>query len=115
MGRQSKYPEEFRRRAAALVPAIPYLWLGVFFLIPILIVLKISLSDAAIAQPPYRPVFEWSEWRAFLDAVSPGAWSVVCQFRRRSRAAADQAGRAALPSMPGRATASTRLGVRTQR
>ena len=57
------------RAAAALVPALPYLWLGLFFLVPILIVLKISLSDTAAAQPPYRPVFEWAAWRDFFAGL----------------------------------------------
>ena len=38
----------------SLVLRIPYLWLLAFFLVPFLIVLKISLSQTAIAQPPYR-------------------------------------------------------------
>jgi putrescine transport system permease protein len=59
-------PTLSRRLVEALVPAIPFLWLAVFFLLPFAMVLKISLSDAAIAQPPYRPVFAWGEWRAFL-------------------------------------------------
>jgi putrescine transport system permease protein len=54
------------RVAAAIVPAIPYLWLGLLFLVPLLIVLKISLSDTAVAQPPYRPLFEWGAGWAFL-------------------------------------------------
>ena len=37
---------------------MPYLWLAVFFLVPFLIVLKISLSQTALAQPPYMPVFD---------------------------------------------------------
>ncbi|HEY0571031.1 MAG TPA: putrescine ABC transporter permease PotH, partial [Enterovirga sp.] len=37
---------------------IPALWLVVLFLIPFLIVLKISLSDPATAQPPYRPLLD---------------------------------------------------------
>jgi putrescine transport system permease protein len=40
-----------------LVIVIPYLWLFVFFLVPFLIVFKISLSQTAIAMPPYTPVF----------------------------------------------------------
>ena len=36
----------------------PYLWLIAFFLVPFLIVLKISLSQTAIAQPPYLPVLD---------------------------------------------------------
>ena len=43
---------------ASLVVRIPYLWLLVFFLAPFLIVLKISLSETAIALPPYTPVFD---------------------------------------------------------
>jgi putrescine transport system permease protein len=39
-----------------LVVLVPYLWLAAFFLVPFLIVLKISLSQTAIAQPPYVPV-----------------------------------------------------------
>jgi putrescine transport system permease protein len=42
------------------VIGVPYLWLLVFFLVPFLIVLKISLSTTAIAQPPYLPVFDFS-------------------------------------------------------
>jgi putrescine transport system permease protein len=40
-----------------LVIIVPYLWLFVFFLVPFLIVFKISLSMTAIAMPPYVPVF----------------------------------------------------------
>ena len=42
----------------ATVIAIPYLWLLALFLVPFAIVLKISLSETAIAQPPYLPVFD---------------------------------------------------------
>jgi len=38
--------------------AIPYLWLLVFFLLPFIIILKISLADPIIAQPPYTPTFD---------------------------------------------------------
>ena len=41
-----------------LVVAVPYFWMLVFFLAPFLIIAKISLSDTAIAMPPYVPV--WS-------------------------------------------------------
>jgi putrescine transport system permease protein len=58
-----------RRLTAGLVPAVPYLWLGVLFLVPFLIVLKISLSDPAVAQPPYKPVFEWSDIAGFFGAL----------------------------------------------
>jgi putrescine transport system permease protein len=40
----------------ALVIGAPALWLTVFFLIPLLIVLQVSLSQSAIAIPPYLPL-----------------------------------------------------------
>ncbi len=44
-----------------LVIAIPTLWLLLFFLIPFLVVAKISLSEAAIARPPYLPLWDWDD------------------------------------------------------
>jgi len=41
------------------VIAVPLVWLSLFFLIPFLVVFKISLSEAAIARPPYLPIWEW--------------------------------------------------------
>jgi putrescine transport system permease protein len=41
-----------------LVVAVPYVWLLLFFVAPFLIIFKISLSDTAIALPPYTPVFD---------------------------------------------------------
>ena len=51
--------------------AIPYLFLITFFLVPFLIVFKISLSDAVIAQPPYLPTLNISEgWDGFTDFIA---------------------------------------------
>jgi len=36
-----------------LVTGIPWLWLVIFFCLPFLFILKISLSEPALAQPPY--------------------------------------------------------------
>jgi putrescine transport system permease protein len=36
---------------------LPFAWLGLFFLFPLLIVLKISLARSAIGIPPYTPLF----------------------------------------------------------
>ena len=44
-----------------LVIAVPYIWLLIFFLVPFIIVFKISLSATAIAMPPYTPVFGLEE------------------------------------------------------
>jgi putrescine transport system permease protein len=41
----------------ASVLTIPYAWLLFFFLLPFLIVFKISFSTSEIAQPPYSPNF----------------------------------------------------------
>ncbi len=53
---------------------LPFLWLTAFILVPFLIVLKISLSQTVIAQPPYVPVLDWAAgWaglRAFFAALS---------------------------------------------
>ena len=38
--------------------ALPLIWLGLFFVAPFIVVVKISLSQAALAQPPYTPVFD---------------------------------------------------------
>jgi putrescine transport system permease protein len=45
-------------RPARIAAIAPYLWLALFFLVPFGFVLKISLSQTAIAQPPYIPVFD---------------------------------------------------------
>ncbi len=58
----------------SLVVRIPYLWLLAFFLVPFVIVLKISLSQTAIAQPPYVPVLDlaagWPGLKALFAALS---------------------------------------------
>ncbi|WP_165443800.1 ABC transporter permease subunit [Pseudomonas jilinensis] len=43
------------------VISVPYLWLFLFFLLPFAIVLKISFSQAAIAIPPYEPIFQYAQ------------------------------------------------------
>ncbi len=40
--------------------ATPYIWLFVFFLMPFVIILKISLADPVVAQPPFTPTFDES-------------------------------------------------------
>jgi putrescine transport system permease protein len=61
-------------RPARLAAFAPYLWMALFFLVPFGFVLKISLSQTAIAQPPYVPVFDltqgWAEIKAALGGLS---------------------------------------------
>jgi putrescine transport system permease protein len=64
-----------------LVVLIPYLWLLAFFLAPFLIVLKISLSQTAMAQPPYLPVFDiaagWQGLRDFVAQLSLDGYALL--------------------------------------
>src|SRR5712671_1093278 len=56
-------------RPARIAALAPYLWMALFFLVPFGFVLKISLSQTAIAQPPYLPVFDLPEGVAALKAA----------------------------------------------
>ena len=63
-----------RKAGTFLIALAPYLWLMAFFLVPGLIVFRISLSQTAIAQPPYVPIFDiaagWSGVRDFWHGLS---------------------------------------------
>ncbi len=53
-----------------LTIGIPYLWLIIFFLVPFMIVFKISLSETAIQMPPYNPVFDGTNTAEKLKSLS---------------------------------------------
>ena len=53
-------------RPARFAAIAPYVWMALFFLVPFGFVLKISLSQTAIAQPPYTPVFDLAAGGAAL-------------------------------------------------
>src|SRR4030088_247530 len=58
-------------RPGRIAAIAPYLWLALFFLVPFGFVLKISLSQTAIAQPPYLPVFDLTQgWPALKAAFA---------------------------------------------
>jgi putrescine transport system permease protein len=59
-----------------LVIAVPVLWLFIFFLVPFLVVAKISVSEIAVARPPYLPIFEWNGEQAILT-VNLGNYSYL--------------------------------------
>lgn len=70
-------PQAKPRRSAGgwLLIAIPYAWLLVFFLAPFFIVFKISLSEVAVAIPPYIPNFDPSAgWEGVTEML--GAFSL---------------------------------------
>jgi putrescine transport system permease protein len=74
---------------------VPYLWLTLFFLIPFLIVLKISFAFSTIAQPPYthlnddgqltlnisdsygRLISDWLYLGSYLNAIRMAAISTI--------------------------------------
>jgi putrescine transport system permease protein len=56
-------------RPARIAAIAPYLWMVLLFLVPFLFVLKISLSQTAIAQPPYLPVFDLTQGFAAIKAA----------------------------------------------
>jgi len=57
-------------RPARLAVIIPYAWMLLFFLVPFAFVLKITLSQPAIARPPYSPVFDLAQGLATLEAAA---------------------------------------------
>jgi putrescine transport system permease protein len=87
------------RGGRALVIAVPYVWLLLFFFVPFVIVLKIAFAEAQIAMPPYKPLLEWTDeqlleirlnlanflfliedslyWKAYLNSIRIAAVSTL--------------------------------------
>jgi putrescine transport system permease protein len=76
--RRSADNRDWSGRAVVL---LPYLWLVIFFLAPFVIVLKISLSQTALAQPPYVPVFDtaagWTGLTEFARQLSADSFRLL--------------------------------------
>jgi putrescine transport system permease protein len=70
-----------RNWSARTLVLLPYLWLAIFFLAPFVIVLKISLSQTALAQPPYLPVFDlaagWGGLKEFAAQLSVDSFRLL--------------------------------------
>src|SRR3954468_10419861 len=68
-----------------LVIAVPFLWLTMFFLLPTLIVLRLSFSQTAIAQPPYTPLLDltagWAGFKTFLAALTLDNYAMLASDR----------------------------------
>jgi putrescine transport system permease protein len=56
-------------RPARFAAIAPYVWMVLFFLVPFGFVAKISLSQTAIAQPPYLPLFDFTQGLAAIKAA----------------------------------------------
>ena len=62
-----------------LVTSVPYFWLLLFFLIPFVIVLKISFSHAAIAMPPYEPLLHWASDKVVMVKLNLGNFAFLIE------------------------------------
>jgi putrescine transport system permease protein len=64
-----------------LVVLIPYLWLLALFLVPFIIVVKISLSQTVMALPPYRPLLDlgagWTGLKDFATHLTLDAYTLL--------------------------------------
>ena len=63
----------------ALVTSLPFFWLLLFFLIPFVIVLKISFSDSVIAMPPYQPLFSWASEKVVEIKLNLGNYAFLVE------------------------------------
>ncbi|HYE46912.1 MAG TPA: ABC transporter permease subunit [Caulobacter sp.] len=74
-----------RRPPPKLSALIPYAWLVVFFAFPFLLVARLSLSDTALAIPPYAPRIDWSAGiegiRAFVDGLDFETYETLASDR----------------------------------
>ena len=52
-------PSDNRRLSRLANIGVPYLWLGLFLLLPVVIVLQISLAEPSASQPPYTALLRW--------------------------------------------------------
>lgn len=60
-----------------LVIAIPAIWLLVFFLIPFMVIAKISFSEALISRPPYSSLFEWDSDGFLIISLNFGNYNYL--------------------------------------
>ncbi len=44
-----------------MVIGVPFIWLFLFFLLPFIIVMKISFAEADVAIPPYTEIYNWAD------------------------------------------------------
>lgn len=57
--RMARLAEKLQSSWKTVIVAVPFVWLFIFFLAPFFMVLKISLAESVLAQPPFTPLFEW--------------------------------------------------------
>ncbi|TWC26373.1 putrescine transport system permease protein [Pseudomonas sp. SJZ083] len=64
---------KFKRRLNRIIPGgrqlvigVPFIWLFLFFMLPFLIVLKISFAEADVAIPPYTEIYSYIDQKVQL-------------------------------------------------
>jgi putrescine transport system permease protein len=60
--------QKFQRALTRIIPGgrqlvigVPFIWMFLFFMLPFIIVLKISFAEADVAIPPYTEIFSFVE------------------------------------------------------
>jgi putrescine transport system permease protein len=56
---------------------LPYFWLLLFFFLPFVIVLQISLAEPLVAQPPYSALLEWLDDAVLQIRLNLGNYALV--------------------------------------
>ncbi len=72
-------PQAIAQRSRALIIAVPWFWLALFFVLPFLFVLKISLSEPALAQPPFLDVIREIEDGLVTIKVNFGTYILLLE------------------------------------
>jgi putrescine transport system permease protein len=62
-----------------LIIGLPWLWLGLFFALPFLFVLKLSLSESVLAQPPYLYLLREFQDGVLLLAINLGNYQLLLE------------------------------------
>ncbi|MDY6891651.1 MAG: ABC transporter permease subunit [Pseudomonadota bacterium] len=72
-------PKRHLPAARDLIIIVPWFWLALFFLLPFLFVLKISLSEPALAQPPYLDLIREVEEGLVTIMLNFGNYQLLLQ------------------------------------
>lgn len=67
------------RLGRRLVLGVPFVWLGLFFLVPLLIVFGISFSTPKIAMPPIEPLFSYGADRVLQLRLYLSNYTFIAQ------------------------------------
>src|SRR5699024_4840704 len=65
------------RHGRKFIIAVPYIWLVLFFLIPFLIVFKISFAEMIRGIPPYTQLFSWQDGQLLITISLNSYWAIL--------------------------------------